>query len=73
MEDYLSIPLGGARGASLQFLFNSSADETAMISAARLITSVVSFASLTAMIGAKGMFLDVGGRTRYKLIGAICV
>jgi hypothetical protein len=32
-----------------------------MISAARLITSVVSFASLTAMIGAKGMFLDVGG------------
>ena len=51
------------RGASLahtvcilQFLFKSSVDKIAMISA-QVSLSIDRFANLTAMIGAKGMFL----------------
>ena len=61
-------PFGGAeRGRAslahtysmLQFLFKSSADKIAMISA-QVSLSIDRFANLTAMIGAKGMFLLAG-------------
>ena len=73
MEVYLSIPLGGARGAHCNSY--SSVDKAAMISsAARLVTGVCKLCKPNRYDWSKRNVLGCGGRRRYKLIvGAICV